>query len=391
MEIEIADRLKKLPPYLFAEIDRLKMEARSAGHDIIDLGVGDPDLPTPNFIVDELYEKSKIQENQQYPMGKGLPAYRDEVAKWMSDRFGVEIDPATEITATIGSKEAIAHFPLSVMNPGDLALVPDPCYPPYKSGVTFAGGEYEIMPLLKENNFFPDFSKISEDSLKKAKIIFINYPNNPTAACATKEFYAEVIKIAKQYNIIVCSDLAYSEMYYDETAKPLSIFEVEGAMDVAIEFHSLSKTFNMTGWRVGFCCGKKEIVDLLVKVKANIDSGVFRGIQYAGIKALQRGEKDVKANLDIFKKRRDILVEGLSSIGYKINNPLATFYLWMEVPEGYTSSEFCMKLLKEAHIIATPGNGFGSSGEGYFRFALTVETTRLPEVIERMRKVKIDA
>ena len=388
MTFDLADRLTKLPPYLFAEIDRLKIEAKEAGHDIIDLGVGDPDLPTPAFIVDELYAQAQIQKNQQYPIGKGLPVFREAVSEWLKDRFSVSMDPATEITATIGSKEAIAHFPLAYLNPGDLALVPDPCYPPYKSGTTFAGAEFELMPLLKENDFFPDFSQLDEATLKKAKIMFLNYPNNPTSACATKEFYEKVVALARRHEIIICSDLAYSEMAYDGE-KPLSIFEVEGAKDVAIEFHSHSKTFNMTGWRLGFACGNAELVAALAKVKSNIDSGVFCAVQHAGIKALREGKDAVTKNVEIYKRRRDILVDGLRSLGYSLNNPKATFYLWIEVPKPYNSTDFCMKLLKEAHLIVTPGNGFGKTGEGYFRIALTVENTRLPEVIERLRTIEV--
>jgi LL-diaminopimelate aminotransferase len=339
-------------------------------------------------VVDELYAQAKIQVNQQYPLGKGLKLFRDEVALWLKNRFNITMDPETEITATIGSKEAIANFPLAFLNPGDLALVPDPCYPPYKSGTMFAGGVIELMPLLKENNFFPDFSKISEASLKKAKLMFLNYPNNPTAACATREFYEQAVTLCKKYDIILCSDLAYSEMAYDG-ALPLSIFEIPGAKDIAIEFHSHSKTFNMTGWRLGFACGNAKLIGGLVKVKANIDSGVFRAIQYAGIKALQKGAQSIQDNIKVYEKRRDLLVEGLRSLGYKLSSPKATFYLWIEVPKPYTSAEFCMKVLKEAHMIVTPGNGFGDAGEGFFRIALTADTKRLPEVIERFRKVKL--
>ena len=388
MNFEWANRLKKLPPYLFAEIDRLKRESREAGHDIIDLGIGDPDIPTPNFIIDELYSQAKIQANQRYALDAGVPALRKEIALWAKARFGVELDPVTEIIPTIGSKEALVHFPLAVINPGDLALVPDPCYPAYKSAISFAGGEFETMPLLAENGFMPDFKSMDENVLKRATMMYLNYPNNPTSACATKEFYEEAVAVAKKYNIIICSDLAYSEMAYDGY-KPLSIFEVEGAKDVAIEFHSFSKTYNMTGWRVGFAYGNSELIKLLAKVKANIDSGVFQAIQYAALKALKEGQPSVENNLAKYKQRRDILVEGLRSLGYEVNCPKATFYLWVKVPEGYTSADFCMKLLKEAHLIVTPGNGFGTCGEGYFRFALTVDATKLPEVIERMRKVKL--
>jgi len=388
MDITWSERLQKLPPYLFVEIDKLKREMRRQGHDVIDLGVGDPDIPTPRFIVDELYQQAQVQANQQYALDQGITELREEISQWLKKRFTIEMDPATEILPTIGSKEAIAHFPLAVINKGDLALVPDPCYPPYKSGVLFADGEYEVMPLLKENSFLPDFKKISEDSLKKAKLMYLNYPNNPTAACAPKEFYEDAVRVAKKYNIIICSDLAYSEMAFDGY-KPVSIMEVKGAKDVAIEFHSLSKTYNMTGWRIGFAYGNKELIQMLSKVKANIDSGVFQAIQYAGLKALREGDAAVQKNLNMYTQRRDMLVEGLQSLGYVMEIPKATFYLWISVPKPYTSAEFCMKLLREAHLVVTPGNGFGSSGEGYFRIALTVDSTRLPQVIERIRKVQM--
>ncbi|MBU1863620.1 MAG: LL-diaminopimelate aminotransferase [Candidatus Omnitrophica bacterium] len=385
---ESSERLQKLPPYLFIEIDRLKREARSKGHDIIDLGVGDPDLNTPEFIIDELNRQARIQINQRYALDQGIPELRQEIARWLKMRFNIEMDSATEILPTIGSKEAIAHFPLAIINEGDLALIPDPCYPPYKSGVLFAGGEFELMPLRAENSFLPDLSKLSEGSLTRAKLLYLNYPNNPTSACATKGFYEDAVRIAKKYNIIICSDLAYSEMTFDGFT-PLSIMQINGAKDSAIEFHSLSKTYNMTGWRIGFAYGNKELIRLLSKVKANIDSGVFQAIQYAGIRALREGAATVEKNLAIYKQRRDILVEGLQSLGYELQVPQATFYLWIKVPRPYTSADFCMKLLREAHIVVTPGNGFGPSGEGYFRIALTIDSKRLPQVIERMRKIKL--
>lgn len=388
MAFEKSERLKKLPPYLFAEIDKLKREARAAGHDVIDLGVGDPDIPTPSFIVDELYKEAQVQTNQRYALDQGIPELRQEIAVWAKNRFGIELDAKTEILPTIGSKEALVHFPLAVINPGDLALVPEPGYPAYKSAINFAGGEYAVMPLLEENGYMVDFSTMDEDVLKKAKMMYLNYPNNPTSACATKEFYEEVIRVAKKYDIIVCSDLAYSEMAYDGF-KPLSIFEVEGAKDVAIEFHSFSKTYNMTGWRIGFAYGNAELIQLLSKVKANVDSGIFQAIQYAGLKALKEGQPAVESNLATYKERRDILVKGLEDMGYSVNNPKATFYLWIKVPEGYKSADFCMKLLTEAHLIVTPGNGFGSYGEGYFRIALTVGAEKLPEVLDRIKSVKL--
>jgi len=388
MAFEKAERLQKLPPYLFAELDRLKVSARAEGRDIIDLGVGDPDLETAPFIVDELYAKAKIQSNQQYPSGAGMPIFRETVAAWLKKRFGIVMDPHTEIFSCIGAKEAIAHFPLAILNPGDLALIPDPCYPPYKSGTTFAGADYELMPLRKENNYFPDFSLISEESLKRAKVMFLNYPNNPTAACATKEFYREAVALAKKYDFCIASDLAYSEMFFGDE-KPLSIFEVDGAMDVAIEFHSHSKTFNMTGWRIGFFCGNAELVAMLGKVKSNIDSGVFQAVQYAAIKAFIEGDEKVKENVAIYKARRDLMVTGLQSLGYELEAPEATFYLWIPVPKGYSSSEFCMKVLEEANVLVTPGNGFGSSGDGFFRIALTVGEDVLQEVLTRFKGMSL--
>ncbi len=388
MDINWSERLQKLPPYLFAEIDKLKRKTREQGHQVIDLGVGDPDLPTPEFIIDELYAQAKVQANQRYALDQGIPQLRNEIQRWLTERFNIEVDSVCEILPTIGSKEAIAHFPLAIINSGDLALVPDPCYPPYKSGVLFANGRVEIMPLLNENSFLPDFSKISEDSLRRAKIMYLNYPNNPTSACAPKEFYEDAIKLAKKYNIIICSDLAYSEISFDGY-RPVSILEVKGAKDVSIEFHSLSKTYNMTGWRIGFAYGNKELIKMLSKVKENIDSGIFQAIQYAGLKALREGASSIKKNLFIYEQRRDMLVQGLKSLGYEVEVPKATFYLWIAVPKGYTSAEFCMKLLREAHLVVTPGNGFGSSGEGYFRIALTIDSKQLPIVIERLRKISL--
>jgi LL-diaminopimelate aminotransferase len=300
----------------------------------------------------------------------------------MKRRFGVEFDPETEVSALIGSKEGIAHFPLAFVNPGDVVLCPEPAYPVYHLGTLFAGGEPYYLPLLWENNFFPDLGSIPKEVLERAKILWLNYPNNPTGAVATREFFAEAISFAKRYGLILAHDAAYVEMYFEEPA--LSIFEVDGARDVAIEFHSLSKTFCMTGWRIGFAVGKKELVQGLAKVKSNIDSGVFTAIQYAGAYALENLEKIVPPLRAVFKERRDYLAKALQELGFELKIPQATFYLWVKVPKGFTSTDFCRKLLEELDIVVTPGNGFGASGEGYFRIALTVGVDTLKRAVERL-------
>ena len=384
--VEISERLKKIPPYLFVELDRLKNEKLKEGADVIDLGIGDPDIPTPREIVEVAQRALEKPENHRYPANPGSLFFRKACAEYMKRRFGVSFDPESEVLALIGSKEGIAHLPLAFVNPGDVVLCPDPAYPVYHLGTIFTHGEPYYMPLTWENEFLPDLGRIPEEVLRKTKILWLNYPNNPTGACATKEFYQEAIKLAKKYDFVVACDAAYVELYYEE--RPLSIFEVEGAKEVAIEFHSLSKTFCMTGWRIGFACGKKEIVQGLAKVKSNIDSGVFTAIQEAGAYALSNLETLVPPLRQVFEERRNFLGKELKNLGFEFKLPKATFYLWVKVPEGYTSSEFCKKLLKELAIVVTPGNGFGTFGEGYFRIALTVGVERLKEAIKRLATLK---
>ncbi len=384
--MEFAERLKKVPPYLFVEIDRLKNEKLKKGADIIDLGIGDPDLPTPAEIVDVAKKALENPAFHRYPSNQGSEFFRKACTNYMKRRFGVEFDPDTEVVALIGSKEGIAHFPLAFVNPGDVVLCPEPAYPVYHLGTLFAGGEPYYLPLLWENNFYPDFGKIPREVLTRAKILWLNYPNNPTGAVATKEFFAEAISFAKKSGLILAHDAAYVEMYFEEPA--LSIFEIEGAKDVAIEFHSLSKTFCMTGWRIGFAVGKKELVQGLAKIKSNIDSGIFTAIQYAGAYALDNLEKLVPSLRATFQQRRDFLAKALKDLGFELITPKATFYLWVKVPKGYTSAEFCRKLLEELDIVVTPGNGFGSSGEGYFRIALTVGIDTLKKAVERLSSLK---
>ncbi len=380
--MDFSARLKSLPPYLFVELDRLKEEKIKEGVDVIDLGVGDPDLPTPKEIVEVAKKSLEKAENHKYPSSKGLLSFRKACKNYIKTRFGVDFDPETEILTLIGSKEGIAHFPLAFVNPGDYVLCPEPAYPVYSRGTIFADGKVFEMPLLKDNDFFPDFSKIPQDILERAKILWLNYPNNPTGATATKEMFREAIKIAKKYDLIVAHDAAYIELYFEEP--PVSIFEVDGAKDVAVEFHSLSKTFCMTGWRIGFAVGKKELITGLTKVKSNIDSGTFNAIQEAGTYALENIDTLVPPLRKIFKERRDFLAEGLKKLGYEFDLPKATFYLWIKTPSGRSSTEFCKTLIDRVGIVVTPGSGFGPSGEGYFRIALTVDKSRLEEVINRL-------
>ena len=382
-----SERLKKLPPYLFVELDRMKAEAKARGVDVIDLGVGDPDLPTPAHIVEAAAEAVKKPENHHYPSSVGMRAFREAAASWFERRFGVRLDPEKEVVTLIGSKEGIAHFPLAFVNPGDVVLVPTPAYPVYHIGTLFAGGETYYLPLLPENNFLPDLEGIPGEVLSRAKILWLNYPNNPTAAVADREFFARVVDFARKHNLIVAHDAAYTELYYDDF-RPPSILEVEGAREVAIEFHSLSKTYCMTGWRIAFAVGNEALVSGLTKVKNNVDSGAFQAVQEAGIAALSGDQACVEEFRRIFKERRDVVVEGLKKLGFEVKPPKATFYVWAKVPEGFSSADFAAKLLQEAGIVVTPGNGFGEPGEGFFRIALTVDKDRLKEALARIEALK---
>ncbi len=386
--VEYSERIKSLPPYLFAQIDKKKREKLSQGVDIIDLGVGDPDIPTPEPIVRAMQKAVEKPEHHRYPSYEGMLSFRSAVADFYKRRFGVSLDPHKEVIALIGSKEGIAHFPLAFVNPGDVVLCPDPAYPVYKIGTIFAGGVPYILPLKEENNFLPDFKSVPKEVLKKAKIIWVNYPNNPTSAVATESFYRELIQWAKEHNIIVASDLAYSEIYFGEE-KPISILQIEGAKDIAIEFHSLSKTYNMTGWRIGMAVGNEHLIAGLGKVKTNVDSGQFQAIQEAAITALNLPESEVQKIRDIYKQRREVMVKALEEIGLEVYKSSATFYLWVKVPKGFTSAEFVSLLLDQCGIVCTPGNGFGDYGEGYFRISLTVPTERLLQAVERISKLKI--
>jgi len=376
-----AARMSDLPPYLFARIDEMKAQQQKKGTDIIDLGVGDPDLPTPVHIVSSLCEAAKNPENHHYPSYAGMPEYRSAVADWYKKRFSVSLDTKKEVIALMGSKDGIAHIAEAFVDPGDYVLVPSPGYPVYRTGTLFAEGRVHEMPLTRRNNFVPLLENVPKKIAKAAKLMFINYPNNPTAAVAPAGFYREVVDFASDHGIVVVSDNAYSEIAYDGYRAP-SFLETQGAMEVGVEMHSLSKTYNMTGWRIGMAVGNEEILAGLGRVKTNVDSGVFNAVQRAAITALSGPQDCVKDACAIYEERRDVLVAGLRSLGFDLAAPEATFYVWLPVQDCMA---FAAKLLSEAGIVATPGVGFGSSGEGYVRFALTRPVTRINEAIERMR------
>ena len=383
-----ADRINALPPYLFAAIDESKARMLAKGVDVIDLGIGDPDQPTPSHIVESMCQAVRDPSTHRYPSYTGMLDFRKAAARWCKETKNIDLDPASQTLTLIGSKEGVAHIPLAFINPNDVVLCPDPAYPVYKIGTQFAGGEPFIMPLLEENDFLPDLEAIPPDMLARAKLMFINYPNNPTSATADRSFFEEVVEFAKENNIIVVHDNAYSEMVYDGYQAP-SFLSVDGAMDVGIELYSLSKTYNMTGWRLAFAVGNEKLVKGLGKVKSNIDSGAFDAIQKAGITALTGSQQCVSDMNRIYEKRRDALLKGLRGIGLDMKTPKATFYMWAPVPSGYDSMGFSQLLLEKAGIVATPGVGFGQYGEGYIRFALTQSVERINEAVSRMEKLNL--
>ncbi|MCD6256989.1 LL-diaminopimelate aminotransferase [Candidatus Aerophobetes bacterium] len=383
-----AERLTKLPPYLFAQLDETKRKLKEKGKEIIDLSIGDPDIPTPEPVIYRLIEASKNPVNHRYPSYEGLLSFREEVRKWYLNRFDVSLDPDGEILTLIGSKEGIAHISLGLLNPGDIALIPEPAYPVYQAGVIFANARPYYISLKEDRGFLPSLEEIDPEVASRAKLMWINYPNNPTGAIVKDDFFQKVVRFAKKFNIIVCHDLAYSEISYDGYKAP-SLLQVEGAKEIGVEFHSLSKSFNMTGWRIGFVVGNRELINILRQVKTNVDSGVFQAVQEAGIEALKLGEKLTEKIKNIYRKRRDLFVEGLRKLGWKVNMPLATFYLWIRIPGGKSSIEFTQYLLEECGIMVTPGVGFGPSGEGYIRIALTVNEEKLKEALNRLEKIRV--
>jgi LL-diaminopimelate aminotransferase len=382
-DFAVARRLAELPPYLFVEIDRKKREAAARGVDVINLGIGDPDIPTATPIVRALAKAARVPANHRYPESEGLDRFRAAVAEWYRGRFGVELSPAKEVLSLIGAKEGIGHLPLALVNPGDVVLIPDPAYPVYRAGTIFAGGEPYVMPLRKDNGFLPDLGAIPADVLRRAKLMFINYPNNPTGAVAPLEFFRDIVAFATRHHLVVAQDNTYSEIAFDGY-KPPSFLEVPGAKEVGIEFHSLSKTFNMTGWRIGFAVGRAEVIDALRRIKSNLDSGAFQAVQEAGITAFSLADQISQKNSRIYQRRRDILVRCLRKVGLAVDSPKATFYVWPQVPPGFDSASFVSHLIDRAGIACVPGSGFGKEGEGFVRMALTADAARLTEATERL-------
>ncbi len=386
--MKVSERLEQIPPYLFAEIDRKIAEAKAKGIDIISLGIGDPDTPTLPPVVEEMHKAIDNPKNHDYPPYNGTEKFRKGACEWMKNRFGVELDPDKEMLANIGSKEAIAHVFFAYVDKGDYTLVPDPGYPVYHNATIFAGGTPYEMPLLEENGYLPDFDKIPEDIAKKSKIMFLNYPNNPTGAVADLDFFKKAVDFCKKYDILLCSDMAYSEMTYDGYKAP-SVLQVEGAKDVAIEFYSHSKSYNMTGWRVGFVCGNADAIKALGTIKNNIDSGTFKAIQDAATVAFNIDPKYINDLNKMYQERRDAAEEGFRELGWSVKPSKATFYLWLPVPKGMTSEEFVTVMLEKAHVVVPPGNGYGKYGEGYFRVALTKDVDTIKECIRRMKEAGI--
>lgn len=388
MSIAAAKRIQELPPYLFAEVDRRIAEKRAAGFDVISLGIGDPDLPSPDVVVETAQQAVADPQRHRYPDYYGLREFRAAIAAWYERRFDVDLDVDQEVVPLLGSKEGIAHLPVAFVDPGEVVLCPDPGYPVYSIGTLLANGVPYAMPLKAENGFLPDLEAIPGDIAHQAKVIWINYPNNPTAAVASLDFFERVIEFGRRFDVLVCHDNAYSDVAYDGYEAP-SILQVSGAKDVAVEFHSLSKTFNMTGWRVGMMVGNQTAVEALGRVKTNVDSGIFDALQLAGIAALEMDPAWIAERNARFQMRRDSTIATLNKIGLEAPAPRASLYIWAPVPAGYSSVDFSLKVLDDAAVWITPGVGFGAHGEGYFRISLTVPDQRLVEALERLERLKL--
>ena len=382
--MKFSKRLGLLAPYPFVEISRIIAEKKAAGADVVTFGIGDPDIPTPTHIIDRLVQASSKAPNHRYPETDGLPELRRAIAKWYENRLGVQLDPVTEVLPLIGAKEGIGHVAFCFLDPGDIALVPDPAYPVYGVGTMFAGAESYAMPLLEENGWLPDLDAIPKQVAKDARIMWLNYPNNPTAGTATLDYYHKVVEFAREYDIAVLHDAAYSEVVFDGYRAP-SFMEVGGAKEVGIEFHSLSKCFNMTGWRIGMAVGNAEMIKALFKIKSNLDSGIPQAIQEMGIEALSGSQQPIAENNAIYQRRRDKLVDVLTQIGLRVTPPRACLYIWARIPEGYTSAEFAQSLLEDLTIVVTPGSSYGKYGEGYIRLSLTTPDDQVDKGVERLK------
>lgn len=386
-----SDKLNSLPPYLFVDLDRKKSIKKASGADVIDLGIGDPDRPTPDFIINAMTQAIRESAYHRYPHNAGLLTFRESAARFLKRRFGFAADPVKNILTCIGSKEGVAHLPVGILNPGDTVLLSSISYPVYRSGAIFAGANIYEMATNEENGWIPDFTEIPTDIAKQSRLLWVNYPNNPTTTVVPLSFYAQAVQFCQKYDIILASDNAYGEVFYDDN-KPGSLWQVNNInIDTfpGIEFHSLSKTFNMTGWRLAFAVGNPEVISALSAVKNNSDSGQFSAIQAAGAVALDNADhKDVLQMRNVYQQRRDVLCAGLNDIGCKVSPPQATFFVWGKCPEGYDSRTFCNRCLEEANVVIVPGEGFSSSGKNYFRVALTVEVERIHEAVERLKKIE---
>jgi len=383
--MQLAKRIENLPPYLFVGISRKIAEKRARGEDVISFAIGDPDIPTPQNIIERLCQAAQDPANHRYPESNGLPQLRQAMSSWYQRRFGLSFDPDKEVLPLIGSKEGIGHVALCFIDPGDLALVTDPGYPVYSIGTMFAGGDCHFLPLIEDNDFLPDLDQVPDEVAQRAKLLWINYPNNPTAAVADLDFFEKVVAFAKRHDLAVCHDAPYTEVAFDGY-RPLSFLQAPGARDVGVEFHSLSKSYNMTGWRIGMVVGNEGIVGALMRVKSNLDSGIPQAIQYAAIEALLGDQDCIAEHNAIYQRRRDLVVRTLAKIGLRTKPPMASLYVWARIPEGYTSLDFCSKLLDEASVVVTPGSGYGKYGEGYIRLSLTTPDDRLEEGLSRMER-----
>lgn len=381
--MRLAKRIENLPPYLFVEIIKKVAEKRAKGEEVISFAIGDPDIPTPSHVIDALCQAAQEPANHRYPESAGLPELKQAIAEWYQKRFEVTLDPDTEVLPLIGAKEGIAHIPLCFVDPGDIVLVPDPGYPVYSIGTMLAGGEPYYLPLNEENGFLPDFSSIPEDVLKRAKLLWLNYPNMPTGAVADREFYRKVVEFAGKHDLVVCHDAPYTEVTFDGY-QATSFMQAEGARDVGVEFHSFSKTYNMTGWRIGMLVGNADMVDAVRTLKSNMDSGIPRAIQHAAVEALRGPQDCIQEHNDIYQRRRDLVIEMLNDIGIEAKPPKATLFVWAKVPEGYTSVEFAADLLEQVGVVVTPGNGFGKNGEGYVRLSLTIPDAGLVKGLSKL-------
>ncbi|MFL2644619.1 MAG: LL-diaminopimelate aminotransferase [Dehalococcoidia bacterium] len=388
--MDFSQRLGKLAPYPFVEISRIIAEKKAAGADVVTFGIGDPDIPTPDPIIDRLLTASKHEPNHRYPETDGLPEFRQAIADWYQNRFSVTLDANSEVLPLIGAKEGIGHAAFCFLDPGDIALIPDPAYPVYGVGTMFAGAESYTMPLTESNNWLPDYNAIPTDIAKKAKIMWLNYPNNPTSAIATEDDFKEAISFCKQYDIALLHDAAYSEIGY-EGYRPLSFMEIPGAKEIGIEFHSLSKTYNMTGWRSGMAVGNPDMIKALFQIKANLDSGIPQAVQEMSMQALLDDQKCVQTNIDIYQARRDRVITALTRMGLEVAVPKASLYIWAPIPDGFTSADFAARLLADNDIVVTPGSSYGKCGEGYIRLSLTTPDEQVEKGCVRLENWKIPA